>query len=150
MRVVGPASVIALCALGAACQGPTTPVPVGYAGQWSGTTAQAAPIVFTISPGEAVTTITVAHDFNGCAGSETFSGLSLKIAPDVTCIPGPCSVLVSSYRGFGYASGDRIEGPSINVNAVFVSNVRAEGTVGFRNYPGCGSAVGVPWAATKR
>jgi hypothetical protein len=143
-------SAIALCVLASACYGPATPTSTRYFGQWSGTTAQGRPIAFTISPDEAVTTIMLGYDFNGCSGSETFSNLSLSIAPDVVCIPGPCSGSVSSYRGFGYTSANRIEGPSTDLNAVFVSTGRAEGTVNFRGYPGCGSAIGVAWSASRR
>jgi hypothetical protein len=107
------------------------------------------PIVFTISADEAVTTITVAHSFNGCSGSETFSNLSLSIAPDVICVPGPCTGSVTSFRRFAFASGNRVEGPSIDVNALFSSASSAEGTVNFRSYPGCGSATGVAWTATR-
>ena len=107
-------------------------------------------IAFTISPSETVTSMTVAYDFNGCSGSQTFPGLSLNIAPNVQCIPGPCPPAVSSYRGFGYASGDRIEGPSTSLNAVFLSNTTAQGLVNFRNFPGCGDATGVAWTAARR
>jgi hypothetical protein len=107
-------------------------------------------MVFAISPDEAVTTITVAHDFNGCSGSQTFPNLSLSIVPNVICIPAPCTGPVTSFRRFGFASGDRVNGPSIDINALFPSTSTAEGTVNFRSYPGCGSAIGVAWAATRR
>lgn len=150
LKAVSPRfSVIAWCALASACQSATIPTPTGYAGQWSGTTAQGRPIAFTVSPDEAVTTITLGLDFNGCSGSQTFPGLSLNIAPRVTCIPGPCPPSVSSYRAFGYTSGDPIEGPSTDVNGVFLSSTRADGSVNFRNYPGCGNAIGVAWTATR-
>jgi hypothetical protein len=142
-------SVIAACALVAACRESAAPTPAGYAGQWSGTTAQGRPISFTIA-GEAVTTLTVGHDFNGCSGSQTFSGLSLSIVPNVICPTGPCPPSLSSYRAFGYGSGGPIDGPSLAVNAVFLSMDRAEGTVNFRGYPGCGNAIGVGWMATRR
>jgi hypothetical protein len=142
--------VIAVCALAGACGSSTGPTSAGYAGQWSGTTAHGRSITFTISPDEAVTTITVDHDFNGCSGSQTFSNLSISIAPNVTCIPGPCGPSVGSYRAFGFASGNRIEGPSTDLSGLFPSTNRAEGLVNFRNYPGCGSATGVAWTATRR
>jgi hypothetical protein len=141
---------VALFALTVACESSTAPSSDGYAGQWNGTTAQGRAITFTISAAEAVTTITIGHEFNGCSGSQTFSGLSLSIAPQVQCIPGPCPSSVSSFRSFHYAAGDRLDGPSTDLNALFVSNARAEGTLNFRSYPGCGSAIGVPWSATRR
>jgi hypothetical protein len=148
--LVGRVPAIVLCALAVACSSGTAPTSTGYAGQWSGTTAQGRSITFTISPDETVTTITVAHDFNGCSGSQTFSNLSLSIAPNVMCIPGPCAPSIASYRAFGYTSGDRIEGPSTGINALFPSPNRAEGTVSFRNYPGCGSVIGIAWSAARR
>jgi hypothetical protein len=142
---------IVLCVLAWSCQSPTSPAPAnGYAGQWSGTTVQGRPIAFTISPDELVTTITLGHDFNGCSGSQTFSNLSLKIAPQVECIPGPCPASLLSYRAFGYGSGNRIDGPSTSVNALFLSTARAEGTVNLRGFPGCGDAIGVSWSANRR
>lgn len=142
--------VIALCAVAGACHSPAAPASAGYAGQWSGTTAQGRPIAFTISSDEVVTTITLEHDFNGCSGSQTSANLSLNIAPNVVCIPGPCPTSVSSYRAFAYASGNPIEGPSTDVHGVFSSTTRAEGTVNFRSYPGCGSAIEVAWTASRR
>ena len=142
--------VIALCGVAGACRNPAAPTATGYAGQWSGTTLQGRPIAFTVSGDETVTSITLGHDFNGCSGSQTFSPLSLSIAPSVVCIPGPCSPAVSSYRGFGFTSGNPTAGPSTDVSAVFLSMTRAEGTANFRSYPVCGSAIGVAWTVTRR
>ena len=36
------------------------------------------------------------------------------------------------------------------LNALFVSNAGAEGTVNLRSYRGCGSAIGILWSATRR
>src|SRR5262245_17025055 len=142
-------SAIALCALMSACQSsPTTPASNGYSGEWSGTTAQGRPLTFTISSDERVTTITIGHDFNGCTGVQTFLNLSLAIAPNVTCIPGPCPPGVSSYRAINYGS-DRIEGRLTSINGVFLTTSRVEGTVNF-DFPGCGNVVGLPWSAVKR
>jgi hypothetical protein len=135
----------------AGCGGsPTEPTRIGYAGPWSGTTAQGTPLAFTISADERVTTISVAHNFNGCSGSQTFSDLSLPIAPQIVCIPGPCSPSQSAYRQLAFLSGDRVTGPTVGIAGVFLSTNRVEGTVNFSNYPGCGSATGVPWSATRR
>ena len=144
------AFLVALSLGAAGCNGPTDPSDAGYTGQWSGTTAQGKPISFTISSAEAVTAITLGHEFNGCSGTQTFSSLTLGIAPNVQCIPGPCPSSVTSYRAFGYTTGDRLEGPSTDINGLFHSTIRAEGTVNFRLFPGCGSAIGVAWTATKR
>jgi hypothetical protein len=45
-------------------------------------------------------------------------------------------------------NGDRI-GPTTTVAGIFVSPSRAEGTVNFSNFPGCGTAGG-PWSANRR
>lgn len=142
--------VVACCALVGACGSSTEPSAPDYAGQWSGTTAQGRPIAFTISADELVTTISVGHEFNGCAGAETFSNLSLPIAPNVQCIPGPCPGPVTAYRAFAYSTGNPREGPATNLNALFTTPGRAEGRVNFVAFPGCGSSLGVSWSATKR
>ena len=127
------------------------PTSSGYAGLWSGTTAQGTPVTFTISTEENVTTISVAHNFNGCSGSQTFSNLSVPIAPQIICVPGPCSPSQQAYRQLGYSSGGSADGPMFGIVGLFVPFTnRVEGTVNFRNYPGCGSAIGVPWSATRR
>ena len=130
------------------CGGPSSPSDPSYTGQWSGTTAQRAPITVTVSAGATVTEITIGHDFNGCVGTETFSHLTISIVPNVKCIPGPCSPSISSFREFSYAAGDPVSGPSVEVNGFF-SATTAQGTANFRSYPGCGTAIGVGWSATK-
>lgn len=134
-------------ALLAAC-GPTTPSPASLDGQWSGTTSQGAPFAFTVSTDQKVTAIIVGYNFNGCSGQQTYSGLNLDTTPNVTCIPAPCSSTIASYRAFGY-SDRSIEGPSTTVNGLFTSPKKAEGQVAFRDYPGCGSAPGIAWTATR-
>jgi hypothetical protein len=142
--------VIVLCAVACACNNPAAPASAAYSGQWSGTTVQGKSIAFTISSDELVTAITLEHDFNGCSGSQMLANLSQKIAPNVTCIPAPCPASVLSYRAFGYATGNPVEGPSTEIHGLFLSTTRAEGTVNFRNFPGCGSAIGVAWSASRR
>jgi hypothetical protein len=141
---------IVFCALASACGNPSGPSKASYEGQWTGTTAQGKTVTFTISPDEKLTAITVGHEFNGCSGTQTFSNLSLSIAPQIQCIPAPCSNQLMSYRAFGYQTGDPVEGPATSLNAVFISGDRVEGMVNFRLFPGCGSAMGVVWSATKR
>ena len=138
---------IAWCGLMSAC-GPTTPSSAGLEGQWSGTTSQGTPIAFTVSSDQKVTAINIGYSFNGCSGMQTFSNLNLETAPMVTCIPGPCPNTVSSYRAFGY-SARSIDGPSTTVNGLFTLATRAEGQAAFRDYPGCGTAVGIAWTATR-
>ena len=147
-RVIGLVSIV----LASACSGPTNPStnssnPVG---QWTGTTAQGAPIAFTVSADEKVTALTIGYSFNGCSGSQTFSNLNLPTAPDVTCIPGPCSGTISSYRAFNYSDGQRGTGPSTTINGLFLPGNLAQGQATFLDYPGCGTASGVTWSAARR
>src|SRR5262245_60873015 len=97
---------IACVTLASACQGSRTqPSSSGIGGQWRGTTSQGSPIEFTISQDEKVTSITIGYNFNGCSGVKTFPDLSLATAPDVICIPGPCSPSITSFRRIAFASG---------------------------------------------
>lgn len=135
----------------ACSRGPTSPSASSLSvGQWSGTTAQGTSITFTVSSDEALTAIDVGYIFNGCSGTQTFSNLNVPTAPNVTCIPGPCSGTISTYRAFAYSSGSVGPGPSTTVNGLFLPGGRAQGQVSFRDYPGCGTAVGVEWTATRR
>ena len=143
---------IALCTLASACGGSSPAGPsttAGYGGEWIGTTAQGAPISFTISPDEKVTSITIGYNFNSCSGSQTFSNLSLDIAPNVTCFPAPCPVSLASYRTITYMSppaGDQFT----TINGLFQTASTAQGIINFNLIPGCGSAFSVPWTARKR
>ena len=143
------AAALALCVFASACQRSTGPSAARYDGQWSGTTAQGRPIAFTISSNETVTSITVGHDFNGCSGSQTFSSLSLAIKPAVECIPAPCPSGITSYRDLHFSTGNPFEGQATEVNGLLLGST-AQGTVNFRNYPGCGTATGVSWTAARR
>jgi hypothetical protein len=138
--------------LASACgSGPASPSASSLSvGQWSGATAQGASIAFTVSSDEALTTISVGYNFSGCSGSQTFTDLNVPTAPNVTCIPGPCSGTISTYRAFAYSSGSLGTGPSTTVNGLFLPGGRAQGQVSFRDYPGCGTAAGVEWTATRR
>jgi hypothetical protein len=120
------------------------------AGEWRGTTSQGAPIAFTVAADETLTSITIGYDFNGCSGSQTFSDLAVATAPDLTCIPGPCTGVLQSYRAFGYSQGSPGAGPYTQVNGVFLPGSEARGQAVFSEYPSCGTATGVEWTATPR
>jgi hypothetical protein len=113
-------------------------------------TAQGAAITFSVSSDEILTTISVGYNFNGCSGTQVFSDLSVPTAPNVTCIPGPCSGTISSYRAFAYSNGTFGSGPGTTLNGLFLPGGRAQGLVTFQDYPGCGTAASVEWAATRR
>jgi hypothetical protein len=139
MKFVGHSLLlIASFVFAAACDGPLLAPDDDYRGQWSGRTAQGQAITFTVSPDERVTTITLAHDFNGCSGSETFSGLNLEIKG------------TSSSGSFEHIAGNTVQGPSTQIDALFLSTETAAGSVNFRSYPGCGNAIGVTWTARRR
>lgn len=140
---------LVLCLFAAACATPAAP-KVSYAGEWAGATSQGEPITFTISADETVTSITAGYAFNGCRGSKVFANLNVSIAPQVVCLPGPCSGPVSSYRAFSYQSGDVIQEPTTEVHGSLFAGTNAQGTMNFRNYPACGDAIGVAWSATRR
>jgi hypothetical protein len=140
------------CVLASACTSPLMPsfgATSLSVGEWSGTTSQGTPITFTVAPDERVTTITLGYDFNGCAGSLTFSDLSVPTAPDLTCIPGPCSGVPNTYRSFGYTAGS-VAGPMTQVNGLFLPRNEAKGQAIFRNYAGCGDLITTEWTATRR
>jgi hypothetical protein len=146
---------LAYCAIVAcaasACSRPILPFPRAASlsvGEWNGTTSQGMPIAFSVSEDEMVTTITLGHRFNGCSGSETFSDLNVRSAPDLTCIPGPCSGRLASYRAFGFADGPS-SGPRTQINGLFLPGDRAQGQASFFDYHGCGNAT-VEWSATRR
>ena len=139
-------------ALATACSSPTMSSDASglSVGDWRGTTSQGMPIAFTVSRDETVTTITLGYSFNGCSGSQTFSNLNIPTAPNVTCIPAPCTGTIASYRAFNYSDGRFGTGPRTTINGLFLPGNRAEGQAGFVDYPGCGTATGVTWSATKR
>jgi hypothetical protein len=149
-----PAGAIATCCavmLLSACGSPSSPSPSSLSvGQWAGTTAHGTPITFTVSSDEILTTIAVGYSFNGCSGMQTFSNLNVATVPDIICIPGPCSGTTASYRSFAYVSGAIGAGPVTSINGLFLPGNQAEGLVSFRDVPGCGTAGGVPWSATRR
>jgi hypothetical protein len=126
------------------------PPTTSSVGEWSGTTSQGMPISFTVSPAELLTTMSVGYDFNGCVGSHTFSDLLVRTAPDLTCIPGPCTGVAASYRAFGYVNGTPGAGPVTQINGVFLPGDEAKGQVVFRDYAGCGTAPVVEWVAIRK
>ena len=145
-------SLLLASALTGACSDATEPSPVisppATIGEWSGTTAQGMPIAFTVSADEKVTAITVGHKFGGCSGSQTFTNLSQPTVSDTICVPGPCSDRVTSYRSFSYAE-PRFGATQTSVFGLFLPLDRAQGQVNFDS-PGCGTAIGVGWTATRR
>ena len=152
-RVAASVCVLLAAAFIGACGFPVVPFTGSSAslsaGEWSGTTSQGTPISFVVSANETVTSITVGYAFNGCSGSHTFADLNVPTAPNLTCIPGPCSGIQESYRAFGYSTG-AASGPFTQLNGLFLPGNQAKGQAVFRDYAGCGSAPAVEWTATRR
>jgi hypothetical protein len=119
----------------------------GLGGEWSGTTAQGAPIAFTMSADDRVTSLTIGYAFNGCSGSQTFSNLSLPLEK-VSCTSPSCPAGLPSVQAFSYTATSS-DGASTRVNGGFPLAATAEGIVDFTNYPGCGSAAQIRWSATR-
>lgn len=151
MRVVTLAGLLASgCGRGSTSPSPLPSTASLSVGEWHGTTAQGMAITFTVSSDEVLTTLSIGHNFNGCSGMQTFSSLQIGTAPNVSCVPGPCSGTISTYRSFNFASGSRVTGPGTAVVGLFLPGGRAQGTAAFNDLPGCGTVTGVEWAATRR
>jgi hypothetical protein len=137
--------------LAGACGGaPASPSSSSLSvGQWSGTTTQGTSITFAVSSEEILTSIAVEYRFNGCSGTQTFANLNVQTAPNVMCIPAPCSGALSAYRAFTYSSGSVATGPGTSINGLFLPGNQAQGQASFVNYPGCGTAA-AEWTATRR
>lgn len=93
-------------------------------------------------------TLSVSYSFNGCAGVKTFANLNVSTASTVTCIDGSCPP--SPLRRFDFTDGTPGSGPVTRVNAQFRPGGQAFGIVDFRDYPDCGTQLGVWWTATRR
>jgi hypothetical protein len=154
MRVLLKVPLASVLSTLAACSSPvspSSPAASGIVGQWSGSTTQGTPISFTVSAAERVTSITVAHNFGGCSGTQTFSNLDIATAADVTCVPGPCPPSITSYRGFSFHDGDSLSGHATAVHGIFFRPLgEVTGQANFWNFGACGDAIGVAFTATKR
>jgi hypothetical protein len=65
-----------------ACNSATapSPLPPGYAGEWSGTTAEGTPVHFTVSGSDEVTSFTLTYSFSDtCAGTLINTDLAVPI-----------------------------------------------------------------------
>lgn len=118
-------------------------------GEWEGTTTQGQPITFVVSEDEKLIAVTLGYDFGDCSGTLKLVDLSVPTAPDLHCIPGPCSGVASSFRQFGFSDGGGPPGPYTQINGVFLPRNQAKGQAVFSNYPDCGSAT-VQWTASRR
>jgi hypothetical protein len=123
-----------------ACDSPTapTPVPAGYAGEWTGTTQHGTPIRFSVSAADEVTSFTVTYNFSvTCSGTLTYTDLAVPIRKQEP--PGPPPFDQPGFA-FGRMSDDRVSATAIN--GVFSAERRsASGQFALVGYSGCGPSV---------
>ena len=131
-----------------ACSSGSVTAPGGvervYTGEWTGATSQGTTITFSVSAPNIVTSITIAHNFNGCRDTQKFSGLSLGIGE--SGLPG--RMPTSSRPGFGFGSGSPEAPNFVQVTGQFTSSHVANGTVTFLNFGACGNAAAI-WNAAR-
>ena len=130
-----------------ACESPTAPVPVGYAGEWTGTTQHATPVRFSVSDADEVTSFTVTYTFSvTCSGTLTYTDLAVPIRKQEP--PGPPPFDQPGFA-FGRVSDDRVSATAIN--GVFSADRRsASGQFVLVGYSGCGPSVLGTWDARRR
>jgi hypothetical protein len=137
--------VIVICAH-IACDRGIGPSPLGYAGEWMGTTSQGTPIRFSVSAADTVTSFTLAYNFSAdCSGTLTYTQLALAI--HTLNPPGPPPY---DQPGFGYSTSSD-DGASGTLIAGHFSPDRRSATGQFSlvYYGACGTVVG-RWNATRR
>jgi len=126
-----------------ACHSGPDPTPIGYAGEWIGTTAQGTPVRFIVS-GNAVTSISITYNFApACAGTLSYTSLAAEIHP--LDPPGPPPF---DQPGFGYSTTDGTQGTLIAGH--FSPDRRsASGQFTLVHYGAC-ETVASSWTADRR
>jgi hypothetical protein len=126
-----------------ACHNAVEPTPVGYAGEWTGTTTQGTPVRFSVS-GNAVTSISITYNFSPtCTGTLSYTSLAAEIHP--LDPPGPPPF---DQPGFGYSTTDGMQGTLIAGH--FSADRRsASGQFTLVRYGACETVVG-SWTANRR
>jgi hypothetical protein len=130
-----------------ACESPTAPEPVGYAGEWTGTTQHATSVRFSVSDANEVTSFTVTYNFSvTCSGTLTYTDLAVPIRKQEP--PGPPPFDQPGFA-FGRMSDDRVSATAIN--GVFSADRRSvSGQFVLVGYSGCGPSVLGTWDARRR
>ena len=121
---------------------PTAPAAPSYAGTWTGTTSQGTAVRFTVSADQKLTDLTVGYDFNGCAGTLTFTpGVAITNVPTA-----PIPVGSASYESGAVGTANRLL-----INFLFTSTTDSHGLAIFVDYAACGGgALTTAWTATRR
>jgi hypothetical protein len=138
---------VSLLVCPAACSNPNDPgpVPAGYSGEWSGTTAQGTPVAFSVSADQ-VTSFTLAFHFSAaCSGSVTISGpapIALQEPPGPPPFDQPGFAMSRTQGNFEWG---------VAAAGAF-SRDRRSATGEFRllTYPGCGAVMSGTWTAQRR
>ncbi len=132
-----------------ACDSPTapTPVPAGYAGEWTGTTQHGTPIRFSVSAADDVTSITLTYNVSAtCSGTLTYTDLAVPIHRQDP--PGP-----PPFDQPGFAFG-RLSDDSATATAIaghFSPDRRsASGQFLLSRYSGCDPSFIGTWDANRR
>lgn len=120
------------------CSSPTAPAPPGFAGEWAGTTAQGAPVSFTVA-GDEVTSFRVTFNLPpACSGTET--------------IPGPKQILTETSGRSGFVIS-KVHGDfewGVAAAGEFSLDRRSvSGQINTVHYPGCGILL-FKWSASRR
>ena len=133
-----------------ACGGADTgvsPLPPGYAGEWTGTTPTGTSIRFSVSAADTVSSITLTYNFSaGCAGTLVYTNLALSI--HTLDPPGPPPY---DQPGFGHSSTGEGGATGTLIAGAFSPDRRsASGQFTLVNYTGCDKVVLGEWSATRR
>jgi hypothetical protein len=129
-----------------ACNSATapSPLPPGYAGEWSGTTVQGTPVRFTVSGSDEVTSFTLTYSFSDtCSGTLTNTDLAVPIHS--LDPPGP-----PPYDQPGFEFGTNEVTRATAIGGFFSPDRRsASGQFVLVNYGACGT-VRSTWSARRR
>jgi hypothetical protein len=121
-----------------------SPLPNGYAGEWTGTTAEGTPVQFSVSAADEVTAFTLAFRLSDtCAGTLTNTNLAVPIHRQDP--PGP-----PPYDQPGFAFGTNEGTRATAIGGHFSPDRRsAEGQFVLVRYGACGTVTG-KWSAQRR
>ena len=132
-----------------ACESPTapTPVPAGYAGEWTGTTQPGTPIHFSVSAAAEVTSITLTYNLSAtCSGTLTYTDLAVRIRKQEP--PGPPPFDQPGFA-FGRLSDDLATATAIGGH-FWADRRSASGQFILSRYSGCGDSFIGTWDARRR
>lgn len=129
-----------------ACGGEIGPSPLGYVGEWTGTTSNGTPIRFSVSGADTVTSITLVYSFSvDCSGTLAYTNLAVPIHTLDPLGPPPYD-----QPGFGYATNGGAGAGATAIAGHFSPDRRfASGQFTLVRYGACGTVLGT-WSASRR